>query len=48
MSIMTMYYLYDVTYNAVDMERVSAEFPELEEIPDRTVSLTEAVGQEEV
>ncbi|CAG8678411.1 7837_t:CDS:1, partial [Paraglomus occultum] len=38
----------NVCYNATDMEQVNAEFPELDEIPDRTVSLTEAVRQERV
>ena len=38
----------NVCYNAADMERVSAEFPELDEIPDQIVSLTEAVRQERV
>ena len=33
----------DVCYQAADLEIVVADFPELEDIPRTTVSLTEAV-----
>ena len=38
----------DVCYQAADLEIVVADFPELEDIPRTTVSLTEAVRRQRV